>query len=166
MAKVSAPTATIVPIRGSSRSSDRAGRDDEDHGEAQAEPERTPKRCRAHEPGRALRLYEGRPDPHVAERGRERRQRNGDRRGAVVGRPEKARENYDGGEADALNAGRPDELPEDSAANRMLYLMRRSRLARRVQWCDVVQRRRSGHMIRRSDWLNAGTAPELRSAEI
>ena len=85
------------------------------------EPDRRPEGRRADRLRRRLGLHEGRPDAHVRHRRGERRERDRDRRRAVVRGCQEAREDRDREQADELDRDLARQLPRDSDAHQSLH---------------------------------------------
>ena len=86
---------------------------------------------------RAVRLNERGAHSHVPNGGRERREPDRYRGGAVVGRLEESCENRDRDEAGDLYAELTDELPEDTGPYRALYVKRVVGLGGGLGWGGV-----------------------------
>ena len=103
MTKVRAPTATIVPIRGSSKTARRGLRKRRIGPRCSPRTQASPRRPSSTDRSRrAVGLNQSGAHSYVSHGGCKRRQRDCYRRGAVVGRLEESCENGDRGEAGAL----------------------------------------------------------------
>jgi hypothetical protein len=129
MAKVSPPTATIVPTSGSWRKFP-TGRRGEERRQAEPKSEPRPERRRSHPPTGLIHLHEGRAHAQVRNGRSERAEGDRDRGCAVVGGSEQAREDQHRHQAQALNEELTCQLPADPDPDEPLHLVEVGILAR------------------------------------